>query len=168
MSDKEISEINIIYDINDENFINIFGFKFVENNKKICKMIIDNREYELTDRYIIKNNNNNKKLKIKLKGVNNITNMSWMFSECSSLISLPDISKWNTNKVTEMSSIFYKCSSLLSLIDISKWNTNNVVDMSYMFSECSSLLSLPDISKWNTNNVYNMNCLWMFIIIIFT
>ena len=51
--------------------------------------------------------------------------------------------------------MFCGCLSLLSLPDISKWNTNNVNDMSFMLSGCSSLLSLPDISKWNTNNVTN-------------
>ena len=49
--------------------------------------------------------------------------------------------------------MFFGCSSLSSLPDISKLNTNNVTDMSYMFHRCSSLSSLPDISKWNTTNV---------------
>ena len=39
------------------------------------------------------------------------------------------------------------CKSLISLPDISKWNTKDVTDMSYMFYNCSSLSSLPDISK---------------------
>ena len=47
-----------------------------------------------------------------------------------------------------MSKMFYKCSSLLSLPDISKWNTNNVNQMTDMLSSCSRLSSLPDISKW--------------------
>ena len=38
MFDKDISGINIIYDINQENIIRIFGPKFVKNNKNICKM----------------------------------------------------------------------------------------------------------------------------------
>ena len=59
MSEKDISEINIIYNINKENKedINIFGYEFVENNKNICKMIIDNKEYEITEKYNIKNYN---------------------------------------------------------------------------------------------------------------
>ena len=101
MSTKDISEINIIYNINGENDINIFGSKFVENNKNICKMIIDNKEYELTTYYNVKSNNNNK-LKIKLKIIDNVTDMSYMFDGCSSLLSLSDISKWNTNNVTYM------------------------------------------------------------------
>ena len=52
--------------------------------------------------------------------------------------------------------MFYNCSSLKSLPDISKWNTNKVIDMSDMFYNCSSLKSLPDISKWNTKNMTNM------------
>ena len=62
-----------------------------------------------------------------------LKNMSYMFSNCSSLISLPDISKWNTNNVKDMSYMFYYCSSLVSLPDVSEWNTNNVTDMSRCF-----------------------------------
>ena len=156
MSEKEITEINIIYDIKEGNEIKIFGKEFVKHNKNICKIIIDNKEYEITERYNIKGKNINK-LKIKLEGINNVTNMSNMFYWCSSLSSLPDISKWNTNNVNNMCFIFNGCSSLSSLPDISKWNTNNVNNMSYMFSGCSSLSSLPDISKWNTNNVNYMS-----------
>ena len=154
------SEIKIIYEINKKNIwyerIKIFGEEFVENNKKKCKMIIDDKEYEISEKYNITNYNNGI-LEIKLKG---ITNMSGMFSNISSLSSLIDISISNTNNITNMSEMFYGCSSLLSLPDISKWNTNNVKDMSYMFYGCSSLLSLPDISKWNTNNVTDMNSMF--------
>ena len=126
---KEIKEINIVYNINNKKRIRLFGDKFVRNSKKICKMIIDNNKYELTEEYDVKDYKKNK-LKIKLKGINNITNMSYMFCKCSSLISLPDISKWNTINVENMSYIFSGCSSLISFPDISKWNTNNVSFMS--------------------------------------
>ena len=89
--------------------------------------------------------------------VNYVTDMSRMFSNCKSLISFPDISKWNTDNVTNMYGMFYYCKTLKSLPDISKWNTNNVTNMSYLFSDCESLISLPDISKWNTNNVNDMS-----------
>ena len=51
------------------------------------------------------------------------------------------------NNVTNMNSMFDGCSSLLSLPDISKRNTNNVKDISKIFNFCLSLSSLPDISK---------------------
>ena len=60
--------------------------------------------------------------------------MSYMFSWCVQLSSLPDISIWNTNNVTDMSYMFYECIQLSSLPDISKWNTNNVINMKGMFS----------------------------------
>ena len=56
-----------------------------------------------------------------------------------------------------MKGIFYGCSSLNSLPDISKWNTKNVSDMKGIFYECPSLKSMPDISGWNTNNVSDIS-----------
>ena len=87
----------------------------------------------------------------------NYSNLKYLFYNCSSLSSLPDISKWNINNVTNISWMFANCSSLSLLPDISEWNTSNVTDMSGLFYGCSSLSSLPDISKWNTNNINNMS-----------
>jgi surface protein len=80
-----------------------------------------------------------------------------MFFRCKSLISLPDISKWDTSNVEDMNEMFYKCKSLISLPDISNLNLSRVISMSHMFSGCNSLISLPDLSKWNISNVRNMN-----------
>ena len=41
--------------------------------------------------------------------------MNGIFSGCSSLYKIPDISKWNTSKVTDMSNMFFECFSLLSI-----------------------------------------------------
>ena len=119
---NETDEIEIIYKSKEKGKIKIFGYDFVKNNKDKCKIIYNNKEYELTEYF----NNIDNELKIKLKGITKITNMSCMFYNCSSLSSLPDISKWNTSNVTNMSYMFCNCSSLSSLPDISKWNTSNV------------------------------------------
>ena len=87
---------------------------------------------------------------------NGLTNMSHIFEGCQSLISLPDLSIWNTTNVNKMNSIFQHCKSLLSLPDISKWNIQNVQDISNLFYGCHSLISLPDISDWNTINIIIM------------
>ena len=100
------------------------------------KIKIDEKEYELKEEFNIKNE---EKIEIKLNEIYKITDMSFMFSGCSSLSNIPNISKWNTNKVINMSSMFCECSSLSNLPDISKWNTNNVTDMNSIFSGCSSL-----------------------------
>ena len=49
----------------------------------------------------------------------NVKDMSYMFSRCSSLSELPDISNWNTTNVKDLSDIFRRCESLSSLPDIS-------------------------------------------------
>ena len=55
-----------------------------------------------------------------------------------------------------MGYMFNECTSLKTLPDILKWDTSSVTNMGYMFNECASLTSLPDISKWDTGNVkYN-------------
>ena len=82
-----------------------------------------------------------------------VTNMSSMFSSCSSLASL-DVTHFNTANVTNMRNMFSGCSSLTSL-DVTHFNTANVTDMSYMFSSCSSLTSL-DVTYFNTAKVTNM------------
>ena len=138
--------------------LRIFGNDFIKNNIYKCKIIYKDKEYGLCE-YIddIDNEyNNNDIITIKLKGYNNITNMSCIFNACKSLSSIPDLSKWNTSKINNMSNMFSGCKSISSLPDISKWNTLNVNDMSYIFGDCYSLTSLPDISKWNTSNVNDM------------
>ena len=64
---------------------------------------------------IDKKYDNKGEFEIKLKGINNIINMSFMFSGCKSLSSLPDISKWNTSNVTDMSYMFYGCNESLKI-----------------------------------------------------
>jgi len=152
-----LSESTLIY--NNDKKINLFGKEFVEKNKDNYYLIIDNKKINLCEYYNVKSDKM-KKLKVRLIQTNTIENMSEMFFGCKSLLSLPDISKWNIDNVTDMSGMFYACSSLLSLPDISKWNTNKVCKMNHMFYYCKSLSSLPDISKWNTNNVTDMNSMF--------
>ena len=47
-------EITIIYNINNEEKIKIFDKTFVENNKNLCKMIFENKEFELTEEFPVK------------------------------------------------------------------------------------------------------------------
>ena len=84
----------------------------------------------------------------------NVKNMSNMFYGCSKLTSL-NVTKFNTANVTEMSNMFRNCSSLTSL-DVTHFNTDKVTNMKYMFSSCSSLTSL-DVTNFNTANVTDMS-----------
>ncbi len=87
----------------------------------------------------------------------NVTDMSRMFYNCSSLTSL-NVSGFNTSNVTAMSSMFGDCSSLTSL-DVSSFNTNNVTDMGAMFSGCSALTSF-DVRGFKTDNVTDMSMMF--------
>ena len=120
--DNEDSEDNQYEDSEDNQDedkyeIKLFGEKFIENNKNNCKIIIDNKEQDLIE--YLKINKNEKILKIKLKEIKTITNMSYMLDGCNSVTSLPDISNWNTNNVTNMTCMN---DSLKDQIDI---NINN-------------------------------------------
>ena len=185
------NEITIKYKVEKvNNKIKIFGEDFVKNNKDKCKYIFKNKEYELTDKFDLKNYDNSKGiLKIKLTGLNKVTDLSHLFDYCESLLevpdiseldisnviklnhlfyycsslqSIPDISNWKTFNVTHINNIFTGCKSLKSIPDISKWNTSKVINMKYIFWDCESLLSLPNISNWDTSNVKNMEGLFGF------
>ena len=131
-----------------EEEIKIFGRSFVDNNRYKYEMIVNNKEksfnhyLDLSYFDIIEN-----KIQIKLKETDEVTDLTNMFKECTSLLSLKDISKFNINNVTSLAGMFDGCSSLSSLPDLSKWNIENLTDISFMFNECSALSSLPDISN---------------------
>ena len=91
---------------------------------------------------------------IEYLNTENVTNMSWMFSECSALTTL-DVSNFDTKNVMEMSYMFGSCTKLKTL-DVSSFNTQNVTDMNWMFSYCSVLTTL-DLSNFDTKNVTDMN-----------
>ena len=97
-----------------------------------------------------------------IEGISNlntedVTDMSWMFSNCEKLASL-DISSFDTKNVEYMSAMFQGCSSLTSL-DLSHFNTENVTDMRVMFQGNSSL-SMLNLSSFNTANVIDMSLMF--------
>ena len=145
------------YDSNNE--IQLFGEKFVENNKNKCFYLeISGDKYDLSSHYRLSNFKRKfRNTLVNLISKDIIVNMSSMFDNCSSLEEIQDMSKWNTKFVKDMSKMLYNCSSLIKLPKILPWNTKNVEDMSKMFYNCSSLKELPYISHWDTKNVKDMN-----------
>ena len=161
---NQIKEITILYKIDKKySKMRIFGKNFVKNNKKKCKMIIEGHEEKIKEFINVDETLKNKYIfEIKLKDFQNITDMSYMFSnndlyEYNGIFLLPDISKWDTKNITNMSYMFNNCKDLSSLPEISKIDTKNVTNMSFMFSNCCNLEYLPDISKWDTKNCTNMS-----------
>ena len=72
-----------------------------------------------------------------------------MFYNCSSLTTLPDISKWNTWNAMNMGFMFYNCSSLTWIVDISNWSTGNIRFKKFMFKGCINLLKQRIPNKFN-------------------
>ena len=131
-----INENTIYYKLDEnKNKINLFGKDFVQINKDKCKIFYKGKIMNLASAYEYKWKKK-EILEIKLKGINNINNANGMFYFCESLISLPDISNWNTSNVTNMNSIFAYCKSLSSLPDIFRWNTSKVKDIYAIFISC--------------------------------
>ena len=118
-----------------------------ENEKEIKENIaikINRKIIEFTYYYQF---NKEGKYTIEYSFNKNLTKTCYMFSECSSLISL-DLSNFNTQNVTNMSCMFSYCNSLTNLA-LSNFNTQNVTNMSDMFYGCNSLKKEKIISKDN-------------------
>ena len=81
----------------------------------------------------------------------NVTNMSYMFYQCSSLTT---VSQLDTSSVTNMNHMFYSC---FNLTTIPQLNTSNVRDFSAMFQDCRELTTI-DISHMNiTSSSYSLS-----------
>ena len=104
--------------------------------------------------YMFTNCNNLTRVYTSNWDTSNVTNMSYMFAGCNNLTSL-DVSGWDTSNVTNMNYMFSSCNNLTSL-DVSGWDTSKVTNMTYMFNSCNKLTSL-DVSGWDTSNVTNMS-----------
>lgn len=108
----------------------------------------------------------------------NVTNMTYMFRECTNLTTILAL---DTSKATDMSSMFYNCTNLTSipalntpvvnnmsqmfsgcthLTTIPKLDTSSVTDMSYMFYNCTNLTTIPELDVSSVTNMDNIfyNC----------
>ena len=84
-------------------------------------------------------------LEIKLLGINNIIDASYIFQHCYDLTEIINLD--NEKFLIDMSFMFNFCTKLISLNDISNWNTSQVKKMNGMLSFCDKLISFPNISN---------------------
>ena len=153
---SEYNCICINYKVDTNVGIHLFDEKFIKNNKNNCKIKYKNKYYEL------KSNFETLEEILEIQLIGHITNMSYMFSDCSSLLFISDKSKFNTDHVTDISYMFYNCSNLISLNCISNWSTINMKNMRHLFHSCVSLVKLPDISNWSTKYVRDMTYMFCY------
>ena len=83
--------------------------------------------------------------------LSNVTNMVYMFYECSAFNQ--DISGWNVTNVKDMGGMFCRCSVFNQ--DINGWDVSSVTDMSGMFADCSAFNQ--DINGWDVSKVTDMS-----------
>ena len=141
--------------INGEIYSNILTFKFNKEGYYTIYLLSYN---DLTSMSLMfRNCTSLKELDFSSFNTDQVTNMSYMFYNCSSLKEL-DLSPFKTNQVTDMSNMFYECLSLKEL-NLSSFDTSQVKNMSCMFSYCSSLTEL-NLSSFNTSQVINMSCMF--------
>lgn len=75
-------------------------------------------------------------------GPNDLRDLSHMFENCSSLVTIDGGMFTSDMEMTSNMEYMFAGCSLLESIDISRLSTSNVVDMSGLFKDCSSLTSI--------------------------
>ena len=83
----------------------------------------------------------------------NVTDMSYMFYNCSRLTTIP---QFDTSNVTSMQEMFSNCSNLTIVPQL---DTSKVTSMYSMFSSCSSLTTVP---QFDTSKVTSMNSMFSY------
>ena len=118
--------------------------------EKSCELYLNEKKINFSTKYEFDYKGD---YKIKIINTRLLTNLSFMFSSCSSLLTI-DFSNFNTSNINNMYSMFSKCSSLITL-NLSNFKTSKVTNMMGMFYNCYSLTNL-DLTNFNTSNVTNM------------
>ena len=70
---------------------------------------------------------------IKYNDTSNVTKMTYMFSDCSNLTTIPQL---DTSKVTDMRGMFRICRNLTTIPQL---DTSNVISMNIMFDSCTNI-----------------------------
>ena len=121
IKDKYRDEINLIYYTEKEDNYNIFGAKFVENNKYNIELEINGEKNNLIDEYKLRKGENKIKMKIKKR----IKDLGNIFYECKNLKNINELKYLNTKYCNNFSYMFYGCSSLSDIKGLEKWNVSN-------------------------------------------
>ena len=151
---KNRNAIELVYYTKLGGFANIFGSEFVNNNKDNIKLIFNKgKPISLVDKFFLKKGENRIKLLIEKE----LTDLSYMFYDCSALKNIHDLKYLNTSKVTNFSKLFYVCSSLADINSIRYWDVSKGKNFSYLFTGCTSLINLSPLETWNVQNGVNFS-----------
>ena len=97
-NNKNYANFQLEYKAKKGSLIKLFHSWFRDKNKDKCKIIYNEKEYDLMEYFKFDNNyNDNDSFKIQLRINNNITDLSFMFFRCEELLSISDLSVDNFN-----------------------------------------------------------------------
>ena len=85
-----------------------------------------------------------------------VTDMSYMFMNCPSLLGNPTINTWDTSNVTNFTALFNGCTIFNQ--PVGNWQTGNVTSMAVMFLMAHNF-NQP-IGNWNTSKVTEMTAMF--------
>lgn len=91
--------------------------------------------------------------RVNIKSWGNVTNLSSLFLNCSSLQEI-NSTEWNLSNVTTIDGMFFGCNSII-VIDASTWNISNVTSLFNVIRSCNSLIEIK-CSGWNTSSLTSM------------
>ena len=173
---KKLKKFGFRFDEKDykEDAIRILGKYFVKQNKNKCKIIYNNKKYELKeylDEIDDNYNHNIKEIKLKIIGINNIIDFSKMFRGCFHLLSVSESKIENIEEcIFQSYDIFNDNNPYLSLFDEKKakdtMEENKSIDYEFYNSfdlyygcKLSSFENISSISKneenYNSTNIEN-------------
>ena len=147
----------IIYDIKNFNeSIHIFGSDFVKNNKDKCYIIYNNKKYKLKTNFKFEKNGPNE---LELYEVEQLKDLSDMFSFVSSINSFEFLSNWDLSNIENISRMFAN-TYINDLKPLSKWNTSNIKNMNGLFMSEELIHDLDPIKNWDVSNVQDMSSMF--------
>ena len=156
-----LNKINLIYykkeekdNWNRDN--NLFGEKFVENNKNNITLKINGIESALVQKYELKYGENNLEIIIK----NKITNFEHMFYDCISLKNIEGLKYLDASDGNNFSGMFNGCESLQDIKGLENWNVSNGNDFSGMFNGCISLKDIKGLENWDVSKGNNFSTMF--------
>ena len=133
--------INIGYFTKNSGIYNIFGENFVMNNFDNIDLIINGEQHRLVNSYKLKTGENIVTVKIK----NDLTNLSFMFSGCSSLKNIEELKYFDVTKSKYIEFLLSYCPLLEDINPLRYCDVSNCQSFKGMFAGCVSLTNISPL-----------------------
>ena len=127
----------------------------INKSSKLNKIKVESKDQLkliISKRY----NSNNSFIDLTDIDVSELDNLSYIFYRLN--IEVVDISGWDTSNVTDMTFMFRQCTKLKKIIGIENLDVSKLENANFMFSQCEKLVEL-DLTNWNPislENTYDM------------